>query len=98
MMHYDKKQLEILIMEYFRRNNSGFPKAKVTPSESPDFIVSLSNKNKIGIELTRLHRAGSFLKNENHSQQTAIFDEIIALACDFFCVSSPFKFFVKVLF
>ena len=44
-MQYDKKQLEILIMEYFRRNWPEFPKSKVESTESPDFTISLNNRN-----------------------------------------------------
>jgi len=46
---------EMLIMEYFRNEYDEFPKGKLQKSESPDFILRLSPKNAIGIELTKLH-------------------------------------------
>lgn len=97
-MHYDKKQLEILIMEYFRQTSTGFPKAKVTPDESPDFIIHLNNRNKIGIELTRLHPTGNTSSNGINDIQTVINEDIVAMACDLFSRNSPLKLFVKVLF
>jgi hypothetical protein len=46
---------ELLIMEQFRNEYKEFPKGKLEKSESPDFIVKISPKNAIGIELTKLH-------------------------------------------
>ena len=46
---------EMLIMEYFRNEYEEFPKGKLQKSESPDFILRVSTKNAIGIELTKLH-------------------------------------------
>lgn len=46
---------ELLIMEQFRNEFNEFPKGKLQKSESPDFILSVSPKNAIGIELTKLH-------------------------------------------
>jgi hypothetical protein len=46
---------ELMIMEQFKRKFKDFPKGKVVKSESPDFIVELSSKISIGIELTKLH-------------------------------------------
>jgi len=46
---------EMLIMEYFRNEYEEFPKGKLQKSESPDFILRVSPKNAIGIELTKLH-------------------------------------------
>ena len=45
-MQADKKQIEILLIDYFREYYEEFPKGKVVPSESPDFIV----KMKIGFD------------------------------------------------
>jgi hypothetical protein len=39
----------------FRENYPGFPKGLLKPSESPDFILSITSRQKIGIELTSLH-------------------------------------------
>ena len=46
---------ELLIMEQFRKEFNEFPKGKLQKSESPDFILSVSPKNAIGIELTKRH-------------------------------------------
>lgn len=46
---------EILIMEYFRNEYEEFPKGKLVKSESPDFILRVTPKYAIGIELTKLH-------------------------------------------
>ena len=52
---YSQMMEEMLIMEYFRNEYKEFPKGKLMKSESPDFILSVSPKNDIGIELTKLH-------------------------------------------
>ena len=51
----DKKRSESVIINMFRENFPGFPKGLLKPSESPDFILAISPKQKIGIELTGLH-------------------------------------------
>ncbi len=51
-----KKTEEWVIMELFREQCREFPKGMLSASESPDFILSLGPRNKIGIELTRLHQ------------------------------------------
>ncbi len=51
----DKKQIESDIINLFREKFPGFPKGLLKPSESPDFILSITPRRKIGIELTGLH-------------------------------------------
>lgn len=51
----DKKQNESVIINLFREHFSGFPKGSLKPSESPDFILGITPRQKIGIELTGLH-------------------------------------------
>jgi len=51
----DKKRGESVIINLFRENFPSFPKGSLKPSESPDFILAISPKHKIGIELTSLH-------------------------------------------
>ena len=51
----DKKQTESAIINLFRKHFPGFPKGSLKPSESPDFILGISPKHNIGIELTSLH-------------------------------------------
>lgn len=53
----EKKQVEVLLMDYFRKTYPEFPKGKLKPYESPDFILSLSTRNSVGIEMTRLYPA-----------------------------------------
>jgi len=52
---YSQMMEELLIMEQFRNEFNEFPKGKLQKSESPDFILRISPKNAIGIELTKLH-------------------------------------------
>lgn len=52
---YSQMMEELLIMEQFRNEYEEFPKGKLQKSESPDFILKVSAKNAIGIELTKLH-------------------------------------------
>jgi hypothetical protein len=52
----DKKQIESDIIKLFREKFPGFPKGLLKPSESPDFILSITPRRKIGIELTGLHK------------------------------------------
>ncbi|MCF8367906.1 MAG: hypothetical protein K9G76_02600 [Bacteroidales bacterium] len=58
----NQKEEEQLIIKYFRESYSDFPKGKLTNSESPDFILKLSPKKSIGIELTRLDQNEGSLK------------------------------------
>lgn len=53
-MNY-KKKAESAILNLFREHYPDFPKGLLKPSESPDFILGISTKQKIGIELTSLH-------------------------------------------
>ena len=50
----NKKQEEKNFLIHFSHTYHDFPKGRIKDSESPDFIVSLSPKRKLGIELTRL--------------------------------------------
>jgi hypothetical protein len=97
-MQYDKKQLEMLIMEYFRHNWSEFPKGKLESTESPDFTISLNNRNKLGIELTRLSPVNRLISIGLPNDQTRINDEIVLLASEIYSRNSPLKLFVKFLF
>ena len=97
-MQYDKKQLEILIMDYFRSNWPEFPKGKVESTESPDFTISLNNRNKLGIELTRLNPVNRSIITGLPKEQNRINDEIVSLSSEIFSRTSPHKLFVKILF
>lgn len=97
-MQPDKKQLEILLVNYFRAYYEDFPKGKLSPSESPDFIVKMKNQHELGIELTRLNPANKNIPNENQLAQIELREEIIKLSRDLFEQKSEFKLFVKFLF
>ena len=62
---YSQMMEELLILEQFRYENKEFPKGKLQKSESPDFILRVSPKNTIGIELTKLH-GPTVNKNKTH--------------------------------
>lgn len=94
----NKKQLEILIFENFRQCKTDFPSGRIVNSESPDFILSLNPRNKIGIELTHLYpvfSAGMTAESGNHS---LINQEVVTLAGELFGRKSSFRLLVKVLF
>lgn len=50
----NQKEEEKLVIQRFRNNFKEFPKGKLIPSESPDFILRISPKKRIGIELIQL--------------------------------------------
>ena len=97
-MQHDKKQLEILLIHYFREIYIDFPKGKLSPSESPDFIVKMKNKHELGIELTRLNPVNKNLPDKIQLEQIEIREEIIDLSQRMFEQNSEFKLFVKFLF
>lgn len=97
-MQPDKKQLEILLMHYFRECYPGFPKGKVVPSESPDFIVTLTSRNNLGIELTRLNPANAQSPEIKELSQQKLKEDIIETARQTFECNSPFRLFVKFQF
>ena len=93
-----KKQLEILLLHYFRQCYPDFPKGKVIPSESPDFIISLKSKNNIGVELTRLNPLNAKVPDQNELAQRKVNEHITQTAKQLFKNTSPFPLFVKFLF
>jgi len=97
-MQPDKKQLEILLINYFRECYNKFPKGKLAPSESPDFIVKMRSRRELGIELTRLNPVNKADLAEEKLAQIRIWDEIISFSCELFEQHSALKLFVKFLF
>jgi hypothetical protein len=97
-MQPDKKQLEILLINYFRECYDNFPKGKLSPSESPDFIVKMRNRRELGIELTRLNPVNKTDLTEDKLTQIRIWDEVVAVSCELFEQHSALKLFVKFLF
>ncbi|MCB2220630.1 MAG: hypothetical protein KQI35_09560 [Bacteroidetes bacterium] len=49
-----QKEEEYLVMQLFRKKLESFPKGKLVPHESPDFLLKVNSRKTIGIELTRL--------------------------------------------
>jgi len=97
-MQPDKKQLEILLVNYFRLCYDDFPKGQLSPSESPDFIVKMRTRRALGIELTRLNPASKNPFDENQLVQIHVMEQIMALSQDLFEQGSELKLFVKFLF
>lgn len=62
---YSQMMEELQIMEQFRKEYGDFPKGKLEKSESPDFILKVTPKSSIGIELTKLH-GFSIMKYKTH--------------------------------
>ncbi len=56
MSEVEKKRKEFGTLELLRRLLPGFPLGDITPGEEPDFIITLNDGRKIGIEITELHR------------------------------------------
>lgn len=59
----NQKDEEKLVMEFFRKNYPDFPKGKLKASESPDFILKISPKKSIGIELTQLYKSRELIND-----------------------------------
>ena len=97
-MQPDKKQLEILLINYFRECFANFPKGRIIPSESPDFIIKLKSSNNLGIELTRLNPCNSVTPDQSGTGQIELRENIIRIAKTLFENSSPLKLFVKIIF
>ncbi len=97
-MQPEKKQLEILLINYFKECFANFPNGRITPSESPDFIIKMKSKNNLGIELTRLNPENPKILNHHEIEQIQLREKIVATAKTLFEKSSPLKIFAKFLF
>jgi hypothetical protein len=97
-MQPDKKQLEILLVNYFRESFSEFPKGILSASESPDFIVTLKNRHQLGIELTRLHSSNHVYPGTAFSEENLLYDRLIATVRELVEKDLPHRMFVKFLF
>jgi hypothetical protein len=97
-MQPEKKQLEVLLMDYFRECYPDFPKGKLMSSESPDFIVKLKTKNRIGIEITRLNPLNARLPGIGELEHKYNCERLIESVRTLFESTSPMRLFVKFLF
>ncbi len=96
-MREAKKQLELLLINYFRRCYTDFPKGNIVASESPDFVVKQKNRKKLGIELTRLHPS-TLSESGNLPPTFESRTEIMETTRELFERNSTWKLFVKFLF
>jgi hypothetical protein len=97
-MQPEKKQLEILLMHYFRECYPAFPKGRLVPSESPDFILTLKSRNNLGIELTRLNPLNAKEPDDAELLKNKSQERVIESAKTLFEGTSSLKLFVKFLF
>lgn len=97
-MPYDKKQLEILLMQYFRESYHDFPKGLLIPSESPDFIVTFKSRHQLGIELTRLFPGNAFEKGDAEIRKNEERERLIESVRELYESDTDMKLFVKFLF
>lgn len=93
-----KKQLEVLLISYFRESYKEFPKGKIVASESPDFVVKMKNRSQLGIELTRLNPANALPNSDERIEEITFRESFIETSREQFESRSPFKLFVKFLF
>ena len=97
-MKPEKKQLEILLINYFRESFAEFPKGIIRPSESPDFILSLKTKNQLGIELTRLNPGNASPPDDAYLLESESRDRFIDFVKELVEKDIPHHLFVKFLF
>lgn len=97
-MPFDKKQLEILLINYFRETYTDFPKGILRASESPDFILTFKNRQQLGIELTRLNPKNAMPPDAGENKRNGYRERVIGISKDLFERTSPLKLFVKFLF
>jgi hypothetical protein len=93
-----KKQLEVLLVNYFRHVYPEFPNGSIRSSESPDFIVRLRNGHRLGIELVRLNPAGAPQLSAEQENGLSVQEELIESIRKYFEQTSDQKLFVKFRF
>ncbi|HYQ59284.1 MAG TPA: hypothetical protein VEP89_18200 [Draconibacterium sp.] len=97
-MQEEKKQLEVLLVNYFRDCYTDFPKGKIIPSESPDFVVKIKNKHQLGIELTRLNPVNAVPHTNEQLAENQFREALIDEMRELFEAGSDEKLFVKFRF
>ena len=97
-MNPEKKQLEILLIDYFKDVYEDFPKSSITASESPDFILTLKNRHQLGLELTRLNPGNASPPDLNHIEENRKKDHFIEMVREIVEKNKPHQLFVKFLF
>lgn len=94
----EKKQIEKLLVEGFRKFFPDFPAGRLVSSESPDFILRMKNNHYLGIELTRLHPENSNNINGGVKIQAKTEERIVENAREIFSYTSVQPLFVKFQF
>lgn len=87
-----------MLIDYFRHCYPEFPKGRVVPSESPDFLVKMKSKNRLGIELTRLNPISAVPPTDIEQAEFQFLEGLIENAKEIFERTSENKLFVKFLF
>lgn len=64
-MDLQKKNIELIVLEQFRKHYTTFPKGRLYKSESPDFILKIRPGYSIGIELTALPSHSYSINEQN---------------------------------
>jgi hypothetical protein len=94
----EKKQIERLLLEGFRTFYPDFPKGKLVPSESPDFIMRTKSNHYLGIELTRLHPKVISDLPEKDMEIIRIEEEVVERTAEIFSYHTQIPVFIKILF
>jgi hypothetical protein len=94
----NRKQEEKSFLTCFSKAYAEFPKGKIKDSESPDFIISLSNKRKLGIELTRLTQPNSENSEFNVSQIDSLEKRICKEAQKIFESGNDIPLYLSIFF
>jgi len=72
----EKKEIEFNVLMLFRRLFNDFPKGKIVQNESPDFLIKLNPKKKLGIELTELRGQDFYDQHGSFTQPDKINEHI----------------------
>lgn len=97
-MQPDKKQIEVLLINYFKSCYNEFPEGEIMPSESPDFLLEMNNKHHLGIELTRLNPCNALPISDADKSEIQHRELLIKKVRVLFEGSSHLNLFVKFLF
>jgi len=93
-----KKQLEVLLVNFFRECYGDFPKGNIVATESPDFVVKMKGAKTVGIELTRLNPGSALPDTAVKKEEIEFRDSLIEEMQELFESGSDMKLFVKFLF
>lgn len=69
MSEAEKKRKELATLTHLRTLLTSFPQGSIVPGEEPDFIITLNDGRRVGVELTELHREVSQAEVAPQSQE-----------------------------